>query len=210
MELLHSNDRRSARSLLRHSECTYCKGFTLFELLLVLALIVVMGGIIVPVLSGSFVYTKLNSAADDVQSAWANARLEAIERGQPVAFRCLVGGTEFTTTLYYPGIESETPDPEATTETTPLKGSLDEDLKFSEAISANALDGSDPGLRTNMRETTGWSAPVIFYPDGLSSDAFIRIAHKDGRGIAVSLRGLTGIGRKGEVGPSGVAVEEER
>lgn len=199
------------------------RGFTLFELLLVLALIVVLGGLVAPALSGAFTHSKLNSAADDIQSAWSEARLAAIEQGRPVAFRCLIGGTEFETTPYVFGLdEVDTGSTEIRAErigagveedaeetgSTLASGDLADGLTFSEAAAANALDSTDPGVSSSVRDRSGWSPPIIFYPDGQSSDALVRIAHEEGRGITVTLRGLTGVSRKSEVGSSGVPVEE--
>lgn len=195
-------------------------GFTLFELLLVLSLLVVLGGLVAPMLSGAFTQSKLNSAADDIQSAWSEARLMAIQGGSPMAFRCLLGGPEFETKPYHFGIEeTETqvrPDDERTQpneeeverDSNQASGKLADGLMFSEAAAASALDSTDPGTQSSMRDGAGWSVPIIFYPDGQSSDALVRIAHEEGRGVAVTLRGLTGISRKSEIGSSGVAVEE--
>ena len=41
--------------------------------------------------------------------------------------------------------------------------------------------------------------PVLFYPDGTASEAVVTISDKTGRSIPVSLRGLTGVARMGEV-----------
>jgi hypothetical protein len=99
------------------------------------------------------------------------------------------------------------PTESAAEETSPTS-KLEEGLKFSEVATANATDATDPGLRSSMRDSSEWSPPIIFYPDGQSSDALLSIAHEDGRAITVTLRGLTGISRKGEIGASGIPVEK--
>lgn len=184
-------------------------GFTLFELLLVLALIAVLGALMSPLLSGAFNRAKIHSAADDIQAVWADARLHAIEQGQPVAFRCLIGGRDFATSSYVIAAQNEAPMTEgAAGNATALEsGTLDEDLKFSEVAAASATDSSDPGQRSSLRDSTEWSPPIIFYPDGRSSDALVTIAHNNGRAITVTLRGITAISQKGEVGPSGIPEE---
>ena len=37
-----------------------------------------------------------------------------------------------------------------------------------------------------------WSRPILFYPDGTTSDAFVVVANENERGIQVNLRGMTG------------------
>jgi Tfp pilus assembly protein FimT len=44
------------------------------------------------------------------------------------------------------------------------------------------------------------SAPaILFYPDGTTSEAVVTVSDKTGRSISVSLRGLTGVARMGDV-----------
>jgi Tfp pilus assembly protein FimT len=176
--------------------------------LLVLALIVVLSAVAWPTLSGTFTASKLSAAADDIQSNWADARMKAIEDGHPIAFRCLIGGADFSTSPYAMATENDESAPAEVTEAASLPfGKLNDGLKFSEVAAASALDSTDPGLRSNMRDSSEWSPPIIFYPDGQSSDALLSIVHEDGRAITVTLRGLTGISRKGAIGASGIPVE---
>ena len=46
----------------------------------------------------------------------------------------------------------------------------------------------------------GWSPPVLFYPDGTASDASVLLSNERGLTLRVTLRGLTGIARPGEIG----------
>ena len=62
-------------------------GMTLVEILVVLALLVVIGGLVVPVFTGSIASVRLRRAGDQVVTGWSRARAEAIESGQPYQFR---------------------------------------------------------------------------------------------------------------------------
>ena len=44
-----------------------------------------------------------------------------------------------------------------------------------------------------------WSQPILFYPDGSSSDAWVIVANEREVGIRVSLRGMTSASRLSEV-----------
>jgi len=46
----------------------------------------------------------------------------------------------------------------------------------------------------------GWSQPIMFYPDGTTSDASVLVANSSDETIRVTLRGLTGISRASQVG----------
>jgi hypothetical protein len=41
--------------------------------------------------------------------------------------------------------------------------------------------------------------PILFYPDGTTSEAVVTISDKTGRSISVTLRGLTGVARLGDI-----------
>jgi hypothetical protein len=45
----------------------------------------------------------------------------------------------------------------------------------------------------------GWSQPIMFYPDGTTSDASIVVANADQNTQRITLRGLTGISRVGQL-----------
>jgi hypothetical protein len=44
-----------------------------------------------------------------------------------------------------------------------------------------------------------WSPPILFYPDGSSSDAYVIVGNTRQMGIRVELRGMTGTARVGEI-----------
>ncbi len=62
-------------------------GMTLVEILVVLALLVVIGGLVVPIFAGSIASVRLRRAGDQVVTGWSRARAGAIESGQPYQFR---------------------------------------------------------------------------------------------------------------------------
>lgn len=44
-----------------------------------------------------------------------------------------------------------------------------------------------------------WSKPILFYPDGVSSDAWLVVADEHETAIRVELRGLTGLAILGDL-----------
>ena len=44
-----------------------------------------------------------------------------------------------------------------------------------------------------------WSRPILFYPDGSSSDAYVVVADEFERGMRIDLSGLTGTAKVGPV-----------
>jgi hypothetical protein len=55
-----------------------------------------------------------------------------------------------------------------------------------------------------LTEDENWSPPILFKPDGTTSDASVVLQNDRGETIRVTLRGLTGIASASEVGSEAV------
>lgn len=161
------------------------RGFTLAELLLVLVLAVVLAALVAPSLSGSLSRARLDGAADTVRTAWANARLEAIRTGEPVAFQCRLGTGEFTLARLADAAAAL----EGSTEVADrrrLAADEHEDLGAVTFVQLSLGDPDLPGADPSV------AACLVFGPDGATDDAFAILADDRGRRRRVVLRGLTG------------------
>src|SRR5438105_14721693 len=65
------------------------RGFTLLEVTLVMAVIVLLAAMAYPSLEAMYADIRLTAAADQIRAAWADARARAIEDGQPYRFAVL-------------------------------------------------------------------------------------------------------------------------
>jgi type II secretory pathway pseudopilin PulG len=180
-------------------------GLTLVEVILVLALLVIIGAVSVPLLAGSFSSAGLHSAGDMVRAAWGKARLAAMQSGQTCAFRYEPNGSRFqVVTLNQLGLPetSELPpdDPDATYKAADMlrlpRNRLPDgvvfaagDVSASSQLSAILPDAADGP----------WSNPILFYPDGTTSDAAVLLSNSRQTMIRVTLRGLTGISNTTDV-----------
>jgi len=63
------------------------QGFSVFEMMVVLAILVIALAVAVPLMSGLFGDTPTRAAADMVKSRWAEARSKAMEEGKPYRFQ---------------------------------------------------------------------------------------------------------------------------
>src|SRR5262245_60047620 len=70
-------------------------GATLFEILLVMAIVVIISAMAFPSLSAMYGSYKINGAVDSVRSAWADARARAIEEGRPYRFAVEPSGSSY-------------------------------------------------------------------------------------------------------------------
>ena len=72
---------------------SYRIGFTLIEVVLVLAILVLIASLGMPVLRGTLAQQRLKYSADRIRGEWFDARVRAMEEGQIFCMRCKLGGS---------------------------------------------------------------------------------------------------------------------
>ena len=193
------------------------RGYTLLEVLLVLAILVVVFAAAVPALLGVLQRQRLQAAAEQVRVEWTRAHVKAMKTGRIQVFRYELGGDKYTvqpwmatddaiapaqTNSFAPSEEEKaSPRLDTAGEIT-----LPEGIKFiigDAQLESRSLRIEQQILDANRYETE-WSRPILFYPDGSSSDAFLIVANEKEVGLQVELRGMTGSSSIGEP----IALEE--
>ena len=71
------------------------RAFTLLELLLVLALLVVLAALAMPLFEGSFASLRLRRATDQIVAVWIRTRAAAIDSGRPHRFLFRAGSGDY-------------------------------------------------------------------------------------------------------------------
>jgi prepilin-type N-terminal cleavage/methylation domain-containing protein len=189
------------------------RGFTLIEVLLVLAVVVMLAAFTVPALDRPMAGQRLKQAADRVRTEWIRARLKAMSTGDTYIFRYVPNDCHYS-------IEVQ-PGPESTLDSFAMGGGATLSGDGTEAGSALAIVeraipedcvfvDSETGLDTRadtVADTAlasgpsdaAWSTPIIFYPDGTTSDARLVLRNKYDHEVVLSIRGLTGVVTVGDV-----------
>jgi Tfp pilus assembly protein FimT len=195
---------------------------TLVELLVVLALLVVIGSIVVPVFTGSFASVRLRRAGDQVLTRWSQARARAIETGEAFQFtytpesgdyqvgRWLAiadenpaGARSASTSRPASNATAATTSAPSTTPTTvvddPTTGqsiALPGSIVFQSGQIA-VEDALSAERQVASMQSTGdeLSTPILFFPDGTTSQASVVLANDRNQFLRLTLRGLTGVGR---------------
>jgi hypothetical protein len=199
----------------------------LLELLLVLGTIVLMAGLAWPALRGSMAKSRLRDSAQQLRVELARTRLMAMENGVPLEFRYRsgegrfrivarevaaatdgspanarpgalhrargIGGTGLGSAVA--GITSEI-----------IESQLPEGVVFA-AASPLPLASEDPMADADFDDddeerslqSEGWSAPIVFLPDGTASNATVALRNGQGAQVVVQVRGVTGLAKSGEV-----------
>ena len=156
--------------------------FTLLEVLLVLAILLILGAAAYPTLSGMYGDVKVKAAADQVRGAWVEARGAAIEDGRSYAFGVQKDTGKFRVAPASSFVEvanlGEDSAPPFVQE-----GELKSGITFD-------LEGKD-----DLRADGEWSIVVEFSPDGTcAKDVEITLSdtNKDITPLVVRVRAMTG------------------
>lgn len=188
------------------------RGFSLLELLVVLTLLVILLSLAAPSIMAPLRGQRLKNAADTICAEFAKARVEAMESGRVRMFRFQRDTGNY---MVEPWLRAND------TLENNLVGEGDRVVGNS-LITQSAEAMTRPGtlaegvvfmgeqVEVDMRsyETTdgqsaegqaGYSRPILFYPDGTTSDAMVVMKSEDGSMTMVKLRGLTGVAKIGEV-----------
>lgn len=202
------------------------EGFTLLELMLVLGILVALAGISWPALRGPAANARLQDAGRQLRADWASARLDAMEQGTAFAWRYAPEGSSFTRMPYAAPTWAVAQEDRAALrsnqsprgETTmTVVGRLPDNVTFAgpeayeelydgtfaEDLEQSSLDS--PMLEDSASTSSGlgsmneWSDPVMFYPDGTTSDSMVVLRDEGGRTLRIALRGITGTTALGTV-----------
>ena len=184
------------------------QGFTLLEMILVLALIGAVGGLILPMVRSSWDYQLVRSTAEQMEVDLARVRLRAVQSGTPYVVEMAaqaesIRGTPYTGDLANAGIGAGGDTRFAT-------------ANFPAGVAATGLlpevvfQGLPEGITLRdiqVRSSLGYIGPsdgqvagsIWFYPDGTASDATIVLANERNEAFPIELRGMTGSTQLGEL-----------
>ncbi len=203
-----------------HNHLQLRNGFSLVELLIVMAVLAAVAGLVLPSMRGPLDKSRLTGAAKELQASLAKARSLAIREGTSVSFRYEIAGDRYvieripapinaTITVLEDASGAATTPSGLTTEsaavpTQPIDGTGESNLipltlregqlpvgvTFAEPV-VSASVTSEPSA-ANLRR---WSDPIRFEPSGRTQDATIRVAGQRDFVVDVTLRGLTAMAR---------------
>jgi prepilin-type N-terminal cleavage/methylation domain-containing protein len=201
------------------------RGYTLIEMLLVLALLVVIASMAAPALNGVMQRAKLTSAGDSVRVDLTRAHVKAMKTGRIQVFRYELGGRMYRLQPWIGGdddLETNLPDSTAGEGLgmSNVQGSpsadTGEDKELPEGTTFVAGEAAEESRGMAVSEAAAgdmsgggnWSPPILFYPDGSSSDAYIVVADEFERGMRISVSGLTGSTTVGPVAPLDTLIQQ--
>lgn len=216
----------SGAAMVRRGEA----GFTLLELILVLAVMTMVTSLGIPSIARLFDRSRFKGGVADLQTALAGERLSAMRSGEVLLFRCRLGTGQY----------------EMVSKSTVRSGQLSDDLIFfggaigtpsgfrsigadtdrqidvsrdvrarvigslktpdeQNSAGQNNANTASPYTAPGRTVADGWSQPILFYPNGHTSSAALFLASSSDPEPAyfaeVSLRGMTGMVRISAISP---------
>ena len=168
-------------------------GYTLFELILVLAILVLMAAIVYPSFQSMYEGFKLGEATDKVRGGWASARTYAVNDSRSYRFSVVPGKGNFRVAPdaaeFWSGAEVA-----ANGEGLPfgLEDALPKGIRFT--IGDNAVDATgESTLPAGSVDASQYQTVVIFLADGSArADVEILLHSTSTRAVSMRLRALTG------------------
>ncbi len=199
-----------------HNQPQFRIGFSLLELLIVMAVLAAVAGLVLPSMRGPLDKSRLTGAAKELQASLAKARSLAIRESSQVFFRYEISGDRYVierapvpinamvTVLEDPSGATMTP-AGLSTESAEAPTQPIDDTAANGLISLTLREGRLPtgvtfvlpvasGSVTSEPSTTSrrrWSDPIRFQPSGRTQDVTIRVAGQRDFVVDITLRGLT-------------------
>jgi prepilin-type N-terminal cleavage/methylation domain-containing protein len=173
-------------------------GYTLFELTLVLALLVLLAAIAYPTMDSLLGTFRMTAAADMVRAYWADARAHAMNEGQAYRFAVVPGKGNFRVAPDSPEFWSGTDTPSPLDPNNPplvVDDALPRGVRFStpDAYQSAGMDAGDSSSPVGSVDSSSWSTIVTFLPDGTTKeDVEIVFTGGGAQPLDVKLRALTG------------------
>ena len=176
------------------------RAFTLLELLLVMAVVVIVLGLGSRSVGRAFQQTALTSGADRLRAAMGEARVLAIRDGDVYAVFVSLGNNWFDVAPYANSqtVISRAIDDQRYVDDQGNSG-IEENLlpngvRF--AASEVLADGRAASILSGTESSSGGGLQqILFYPDGTSQDASVILQNDLGGIVEVQLRGLTGLSK---------------
>ena len=184
--------------------------YTLLEMVLVMAIIVILMAVGYPSVEGMQVGYRLSAAGDQVRAAWASARAQSVEEGRPYRFSVVLDKGNFRvapdSNEYWQGGEPPAPD-DPTQRPLILEEALPKGVRFGtpEMVQGGTMPRSgDSSLPVGSVEPAAWTSTVTFLPDGTTQDDVeINFSARGGKPLSIKLRALTGVVTVKQIGAEG-------
>ena len=177
------------------------RGFSLFELLIVMTIIVTITAMAAPNMMERVRNGRVQEAAEDVREVMAFARQQAIDSGVDYHVRFEVNGQAVVAIPAepQPTLVNQAGRDSSLAEVLVMSLILEPEKIFIRAVKGENAGGEqlEPAALANLDgndnlSNRSWSTPILFRFDGSAEDRTFRVMDEENRTSEISVRGLTG------------------
>lgn len=172
------------------------RAYTLLEVTLVLALMVILGAIAYPSIEAMQAGVKVEAAADAVRAAWSEAQAHAVNEGRSYRFAVVPGKGNYRIAPDIDSYWSGDPPPRSgpDDQSVAVAGTLPKGIAFTTDGSAAPANNEDTVLPADGVSPGQWVPTAVFLPDGTAQDDVnIKLELTGVQPMVVHLRALTGV-----------------
>jgi prepilin-type N-terminal cleavage/methylation domain-containing protein len=169
------------------------QAYTLLEVILVLALLVIITGITLPTILSSYASYRVRAGTDTIRAGFVDARMHAIEDARPYRFAFVPGKGNFRVAPDDPAYWSGSPPQDEKSPPFIREEALPNGIRFS--LNDNPVDTQSPSaLPIGSVGPEQWTTYVVFEPDGTADNppSPITLTLTGARPLVITLRGITG------------------
>src|SRR5262249_21638247 len=147
--------------------------YTLFELILVLAILIILSAIAFPSLDSMYAGYRLSAAADQVRAAWVSGRAQAVDEGRPYRFAVVLGKGNYRlapgSREYWGGGQPPAGDARSNPPLV-LDEALPRTVRFATPESLGYAGGDGGEIPPGSVPPSAWVPLVTFLPDGTARE----------------------------------------
>ncbi|PAY15433.1 type II secretion system protein GspH [Rhodopirellula sp. SM50] len=186
-------------------------GFTLLELLLVLAILSVLASIAIPQVAWLLGDRRIVRGAKLIREELMLARVDAMRQGRILMVDAILESNQLRVQPYFSLADSVNAIDQTGTQSALLSGAeqaqfvpviqdeskirqvdLPDDVVVKSVSVVSAARAMEIEQATMSNQAEGYSQPILFYPDGTTSTAAVMLMHPEHGQITIKLRGITG------------------
>jgi prepilin-type N-terminal cleavage/methylation domain-containing protein len=180
-------------------------GYTLFEVLLVMAVLVLLGTIALPSLDAMYADARLSAGVDGVRAAMSQARNQALEEGRPYRLAVIPGKGNYRIGPDSPDFWNGGNGPDSTDPDHPTlvrEDALPPGVTFTtDPNQSGAEFGEDTVLPPGTATPDQWAPVMVYLPDGSVQDdgttgsGYVQMTFRlrSANPVVLKVRSLTGV-----------------
>jgi prepilin-type N-terminal cleavage/methylation domain-containing protein len=210
----------AGRSLVRVTSLKSRHAFTLLELLLVLAVLAAIASIVIPQTGILLGDRQVARSGEQVRIEMTRLRVDAMRQGRVMMMQGMLEGNTVRIKPYYSLADStEALDQtgsqnallsgasQATVAAPMMDAEQEKTIELAENVTITAVATVSAARSFEIEQLaaadagSGWSLPILFYPDGTTSTAAVTLSQESIGKVIVKIRGITGDATVSEVLP---------